>query len=239
MKFSGIQRFTVLDYPGKAACIVFTPGCNFRCGYCHNPEFVLPDQLKELAPDFIDEETVLRFLEGRRGLLDGVVITGGEPTLHLGLTDFIRRVKALGFLVKLDTNGSLPEVFEPMLREGLVDYVAMDVKTSIERYPELTSPCVRPEAIEKSISLIRDLAPDYEFRTTLIRECHDDETVKKICSLVQGAKRFRLQTYRPSVTLDPVFNQHRPFTSQEMRSMGELFQPYVQSVHIDGAPFNA
>ncbi len=238
MKFSGIQRFTVLDYPNKAACIVFTPGCNFRCGYCHNPEFVLPDQLKELAPDFIDEETVLHFLEGRRGLLDGVVITGGEPTLHHGLSDFIRRVKALGFLVKLDTNGSLPEVFEPMLREGLLDYVAMDVKTSLERYPELVSPCVRPEAIGKSIDLIRDLTPDYEFRTTFVRECHDDETIKKICSLVQGAKRYRLQTYRPSVTLDPAFNQYRPFTSQEMRSMGELFQPYVRSIYIDGTPFN-
>lgn len=239
MMFSGIQRFTVLDYPGKTACIVFTPGCNFRCGYCHNPEFVLPEQLKELEPDFIDEAAVLHFLEGRRGLLDGVVITGGEPTLHRSLSDFIRRVKALGFLVKLDTNGSLPEVLEPMLREGLVDYVAMDVKTSIERYPELTSSCVRPEAVKKSMALIRELAPDYEFRTTLIRECHDEETMKSIQALVRGAKRYRLQTYRPSVTLDPVFNQYRPFTSQEMRNMGEVFQSYVQSVFIDGAAFKA
>lgn len=210
MKFSGIQRFTVLDYPEKIACIVFTAGCNFRCGYCHNPEFVLPERVKSMEPEFLDEEVVLRFLETRRGLLDGVVVTGGEPTLHRELPNFMRRVKSLGFLVKLDTNGSLPEMLEPILREGLVDYVAMDVKTSLERYPELVAACVRPDAIRRSIDLIKHLAPDYEFRTTIVREHHGPAEMEAIAKLVEGAKRHVWQGFRPDITLDPAYRLYAP-----------------------------
>lgn len=233
LRCSGVQTFTLLDFPGSIACIAFLPGCNFRCGYCHNPEFVLPERLKETEQSWIDEQSFLAFLDQRRGKLDGVVISGGEPTLHAGLTDFIREICARGFKVKLDTNGSRPEVIGPLLEEGLLDYVAMDVKTSLERYPELVGPCVRPEAIRESIALIRERAPDYEFRTTLLRECHDQETIGKICVLVQGAKRYRLQTYRPAITLDPSFNRYQPFTSQEMREMSEGFLTGCQSVFID------
>ncbi len=238
VRCSGVQTFTLLDFPGSIACIAFLPGCNFRCGYCHNPEFVLPERLKETEQSWIDEKSFLAFLDQRRGKLDGVVISGGEPTLHAGLSDFIREIRARGFKVKLDSNGSRPEVIGPLLEEGLLEYVAMDVKTSLERYSELVGPCVRAEAIRESIALIREKAPDYEFRTTLVRECHDTETMKKIAELVNGSKRYRLQTYRPSVTLDPAFNQYRPFTSQEMRNLGEIVKPYVQKVFIDEVLLN-
>lgn len=232
MKFSGIQRFTVLDYPGHVACIVFTPGCNFRCGYCHNPEFVRPESVKTLEPDFLDEDVIIRFLEGRRGLLDGIVVTGGEPTLHRGLPDFLRRVKALGFLIKLDTNGSLPDVLEPILREGLVDYVAMDVKTSLERYHELVTACVRPDAIRRSIELIKSLAPDYEFRTTIVSEHHGRPEFEAISKLIAGAKRYVLQGFRPDVTLDPSYGRHAPVTSVELEAIKTVFSPTIEKVFI-------
>lgn len=227
MKFSAIQPFTVLDYPDKVACIVFTPGCNFRCGYCHNPEFVLPEQIKKLEPDFLDEETIIHFLERRKGLLDGVVISGGEPTLQGGLPDFIRRVKGMGFLVKLDTNGSRPEILKLLLDEGLLDYVAMDVKTSLDGYVALVGPCIRTSSVESSIELIRERAPDYEFRTTLVRGIHGPHEIEGIRSLVAGARRYALQKFRPSITLDPALSNHSPPDEGEMRFIADLFRPHV------------
>jgi pyruvate formate lyase activating enzyme len=227
MKLSAIQPFTVLDYPGKVACMVFTPGCNFRCGYCHNPEFVLPEQIKKLEPDFLEEETVIAFLGRRKGLLDGVVVTGGEPTLHSGLPAFLRRIKGMGFLVKLDTNGSRPEVLSALIDEGLLDYVAMDVKTSLDAYPALVGPCVRPVCIESSARLIRERVPDYEFRTTLLRGVHGPRELEGIRSLVTGARRYALQKFRPSITLDPALTQGAPPDDGEMRFIAELFRPHV------------
>ena len=160
---------TLLDFPDRVACIVFTPGCNFRCGYCHNPEFVIPENLTKFRESFLSLESVFTFLDTRKGRLDGVVVSGGEPTLQVGLGDFLGKVKSMGFQTKLDTNGSLPEVLKPLLQEMLIDYVAMDVKTSLARYGELTEACVRAEAIRESIELIKDMAPDYEFRTTFPR----------------------------------------------------------------------
>ncbi|MCE9586355.1 anaerobic ribonucleoside-triphosphate reductase activating protein [Candidatus Uhrbacteria bacterium] len=239
VRCSAVQTFTQIDFPGSIACIAFLPGCNFRCGYCHNPEFVLTERLAETSESWIAEDVFLNFLDQRRGLLDGVVISGGEPTLHAGLSDFMRRIREKGFKVKLDTNGSRPEVLAELLDDHLIDYIAMDVKTSLEKYPELVGPCIRPAAIAESIALIKARAPDYEFRTTLIRECHSTKTIEKIRELIRGAKRYRLQTYRPSVTLDPLFANHHPFTSQEMRTIAESFKPYAQSLLIDAAPHNA
>lgn len=232
MRISGIQKFTVLDYPEKTACILFTPGCNFRCGYCHNPEFVLPERLKSLEPHLIAEDDVLRFLESRKYLLDGVVITGGEPTLQRDLPSLMRKVKVLGFSVKLDTNGSLPEILEPILAEGLADYVAMDVKTSLARYPELVGACVRPEAIAKSIELIKALAPDYEFRTTIVSEHHGPAEIEGMRSLVAGARRYVLQGFRPDITLDPAFGSYRAVGRGDLETLVEEFRPAVAEVLI-------
>lgn len=232
MRFSGIQKLTLLDFPCRTACIVFTPGCNFRCGYCHNPEFALPERLKELESSFIPEEDVFAFLKERQGKLEGVVITGGEPTLHHDLPAFMRKVRELGFLVKLDTNGSLPEVLEPILRDGLADYVAMDVKTSLERYPGLVGMPVRPEAITRSIELIKAYAPDYEFRTTICPGHHGRNEIIAIAKLVLGAKRFILQGFRPEITLDPSYATRPATALNDLEAVKALFDESVAEVLI-------
>lgn len=232
VRLSGVQPFTQLDFPGRLACIAFLPGCNFRCGYCHNPEFVLTERLVKSAESWIEGEVFLSFLDRRRGLLDGVVISGGEPTLHAGLPDLIREIRDRGFQIKLDTNGSLPEVLEPLLRDHLLDYVAMDVKTSLERYPELVSACVRPSAILKSIALIKELAPDYEFRTTLIPECHGPKELAGLLDLVRGSVRYAIQAYRPAVTLDPAFAAYRAPDEAFLKSTAEQMRPHVGELII-------
>lgn len=232
VRLSGVQPFTQLDFPGRLACIAFLPGCNFRCGYCHNPEFVLTERLVKTAESWIDGEVFLSFLDRRRGLLDGVVISGGEPTLHAGLPDFIREIRNRGFQVKLDTNGSLPEVLGPLLHDHLLDYVAMDVKTSLEQYPELASACIRPSAIRESIDLIKELAPDYEFRTTMIPKCHGRKEIAGLLELVRGSKRYALQAFRPAITLDPAFASYEPSDEIFLKTIAEQFRPHVQELII-------
>lgn len=169
MHLSAIKKTTLLDYPGKLATIVFTPGCNLRCDFCHNPEFVLPEKIERIRHDFISEEIFFRFLKTRIGFLDGVVICGGEPTIHEDLPNFCQRIKELGLLVKLDTNGTRPEMLENLLAKELIDYVAMDVKHSFDGYDSLTKKSVDISKYKKSIEIIKARAPDYEFRTTLIK----------------------------------------------------------------------
>lgn len=230
MRISAIQKFTTLDFPGKSACVVFTAGCNFRCGFCHNPEFVLPESLKQLEESFIPEEAFWGFLRLRQGLLEGVTLSGGEPLLQGDLPAFLKRIKEMGFAVKLDTNGALPELLEPILKSGSVDYVAMDIKTSLARYGELTGACVRPEAIRKSIDLIRSLSPDYEFRTTIVREHHDAETLDAMRELVRGSRRYALQGFRPGTTLDPTFEQYAAVGEEELKQLGTVFQEDVDEL---------
>lgn len=232
VRLSGVQPFTQLDFPGRLACIAFLPGCNFRCGYCHNPEFVLTERLVKSADSWIEGEVFLSFLDRRRGLLDGVVISGGEPTLHAGLPDFIREIRDRGFQIKLDTNGSLPEALEPLLRDRLLDYVAMDVKTSLERYPELVSACIRPSAIQRSIALIKELAPDYEFRTTIISELHGAKEISGILDLIRGSKRYALQAYRPAITLDPAFAAYKPPDAAFLDAVAKQMRPHIGELII-------
>ena len=230
MRVSAVQKFTTLDLPDRLSCIVFTPGCNFRCGYCHNPEFVLPEQLIKLQHSFIDESTVFSFLNTRIGKLDCVVISGGEPTLQRGLDDFLKRVKEMGFQTKLDTNGSLPDILKPLLENNLVDYVAMDVKTSLERYGELVGACIRPEAIKQSIKLVKTLAPEYEFRTTILNENHDEDTLKLMAEMLDGVKRYALQGFRPAKTLDTAYASYKPVSESELNSIASFFAGRVEEV---------
>lgn len=232
MKLSAIQRFTLLDFPGRVAAIAFTPGCDLRCGFCHNPEFVLPERLCRIAESFIPEDNFFRFLEKRRGLLDGVVVSGGEPTIWRDLPDFLGRIKALGFSTKLDTNGNNPDMLERLLAERLVDYVAMDVKTSLGRYHELAGSGAKLANIERSIGLIQESSIGYEFRTTLIREHHTDATLAELSSLLEGAEEWRLQTFRPEETLDPAFAWYHGFDSDEMVQLAERFQTSGRRVGI-------
>ena len=193
MIISGIQRFTLLDFPGKIACIVFTGGCNYRCGFCHNPEFVLPEELAKLSKSFIPEVAALNFLKKRRGMLEGVVISGGEPTIMPDLEDFIMKVRDLGFAVKLDSNGNRPEVLRSLIDKGLVDYIAMDFKTSLPDYRSLVGQWADEMKLRESIELLKQGDVDYEFRTTLIREVHTPEILKimsKTLARFQGLSCF-------------------------------------------------
>lgn len=231
MMLSAVQRFTVLDYPGKIACIAFTPGCNMRCGFCHNPEFVLPENVAKLRESFIGEEAFFHFLGRRRGLLEGVVVSGGEPTVWQDLPRFLDRIHTAGFLVKLDTNGNHPAMLERLLGEKKVDYVAMDVKTSFEGYPALVGPGARPENIARSVALLRAAAVPYEFRTTLIREVHTREVLRGMAAALKGARQLFLQAFRPGHTLHPRFARYHPFSPEETREIVGLFQETV--LHVD------
>ncbi|OGH67007.1 MAG: anaerobic ribonucleoside-triphosphate reductase activating protein [Candidatus Magasanikbacteria bacterium RIFCSPHIGHO2_02_FULL_41_13] len=232
MLISAIQKFTMLDYPEHTACIVFTPGCNFRCGYCHNPEFVLPEMIAKIRNSFIPEDVFFHFLEQRIGKLDGVVITGGEPTLMPDLRQFIEKIKNLGFLIKLDSNGGRPEVLEKLFAENLLDYVAMDVKTSLREYPRLVGPRLDPNKIQKSIEIIMNSGVDYEFRATMMKELHPAEVLESMSEMMHGAKQFFLQTFRPQKTLDPKFENYQAFSSSELENIAQIFAKNIDHVYV-------
>jgi pyruvate formate lyase activating enzyme len=222
----------MLDFPGKTACIVFTPGCNFRCSYCHNPEFVLPERIRELRSSFIPEETFFRFLDRRGDLLDGVVVTGGEPTLMPDLLDFLRVVKERGFKTKLDTNGNRPTVLKQALDAQLVDYVAMDVKTSLSEYKNLAGPLADPDAIKESIELLKASNISNEFRSTLIQELHPQDVLENMAELLVGARTLYLQKFRSGVVLKPEAAAYNAFSDNEMEEIATFFRATVANVII-------
>lgn len=195
MIFHGFQKTTLLDYPGHVAAIAFVGGCNLRCPYCHNSGLVL----NENELDTFSEEDVISFLRKRAGVIDGLCVSGGEPTLYRELPDFIRRVKQEGFLLKLDTNGTNPDMLRLLLEENLLDYVAMDVKASPEGYQQITGfTGVSYDKIRKSISLLLASDIDYEFRTTIVRELHNADMIRGIAAEITGCRRYYLQNYKDS-----------------------------------------
>ena len=207
MRIAHLQKTSLIEYPGKISAVVFTQGCNLRCPYCHNPELVKP----ELFSEPIDENEVFAFLEKRKGKLDGIVITGGEPALQKGLLDFMQQVKDMGFLVKFDTNGTLTESLEDVIERQLADYIAMDIKGPANKYSEIAGTPVNMDSIFKSIRLIMDSGIDYEFRTTWAIEQLSAEDIIECAMMIKGAKRFALQRFNPSKHLDPaMFNSHPP-----------------------------
>ncbi len=213
LSIGGVQWTTLIDYPGRIAATLFTVGCNFRCPFCHNPELVDPDRF---AP-VLDEDEVLGRLRERSRFLDGVVIGGGEPTLQPALLPFIDRLKGLGLLVKLDTNGSRPDVLRELLAEGLVDYIAMDVKGPFDRYDRLAGIAADVGAIEASIARIAREAPDYEFRTT-VAPTLGREDVLRIAERLTGAKRYVLQAFRvpEKGLLDPTWETKSALPKEEL-----------------------
>lgn len=198
MRIGGFQKFTMVDYPGKLATTVFTVGCTFRCPFCHNPELVLPAQF----PKENMEALFFRHLQERQGKLDGVCITGGEPTLQSDIIEFMRKVKQLGFLVKLDSNGSIPDVLEKAISSGLVDFIAMDIKSSPEKYAQTVGCAVDMEKIRKSVTMITESGIDYEFRTTVVPGIHNETDFEGIADWIGGARAYYLQQYRQSKILD-------------------------------------
>lgn len=227
MTFGGFEKCTLVDYPGKVACMVYTVGCNFRCPYCHNPELV--DETVEAR---YTEQAILDFLATRRGLLDGVVITGGEPTMHEELPAFMRKVKELGFLVKLDTNGTNVRMLERVLHEGLVDYVAMDVKSPLETYSQTVARPVDIDAIRHSIDLLRSSPIEYEFRTTVIKSLLSRDDVEAIGKSIQGAKRYFLQKFVSTKILNPQFRTKTTYTDEEFEDLQALMSRYVERCEV-------
>jgi len=232
MLFSGIHTLTLLDFPVKIAAIVFTPGCNFRCHFCHNPEFVLPEEISKLASGFIKEEKISHFLEKRKGKLDGLVISGGEPTLHDNLPEFIQKVKKKGFLIKLDTNGTNPKMINLLIQKKLVDYIAMDIKTTPENYEKLIAVQTNLKKIEETKNILEESKIEYEFRTTVIKKIHTHEDIKKIAEWTPKSKKHTLQNFRKENLLNKSWGKYESFSKEEMEEMKKILESFGKIVTL-------
>ena len=229
MNIHGLQKLTLLDYPGKTACTVFLAACDFRCPFCHNSQLL--DAGK--AEVVMDDEELLRFLKKREGMLDGVAFTGGEPLLSPELPELLRRIRTMDYAIKLDTNGNRPQQLRSLIDEGLVDYVAMDVKNSLDRYGETVGlRDLDTSRVEESIRLLLEGKADYEFRTTVVKEFHDDASFRGIAKLIQGARRCYLQCFTDRETV-PFAGLHAP-EKEELLHYAELVRPHVESVELRG-----
>ena len=229
MKLHGLQKMTLLDFPGHVACTVFLGGCDFRCPFCHNFELV-----DGTAPAVMEDREFFSFLEKRHGLLDGVAITGGEPCLHPDLPAFIRKIREMGFGVKLDTNGDHPTLLRELLREGLVDYVAMDIKNSPSRYAEtvgLESLDLTP--VRESVRILMEDTADYEFRTTVVDELHGEDDCRAIGDWIRGAKRYFLQPFTDRDTV-PFEGFHAP-SDERLHTYASIMREFVPATAIRGA----
>ena len=229
MNIQGFQKLTLLDYPGKMACTLFTAGCNMRCPFCHNSRLVInPSQQTEFT-----EEEILTYLKKRKGILDGVAITGGEPLMQKDIDTFIEKVRALGYPVKLDTNGTYPEKLKDLVNRGLVDYVAMDIKNSPELYSETVGiGGFDLTKINESIEFLLEGKVDYEFRTTVVRELHSVFSVEGIGKMIKGAKRHYIQAFIDSGEL--IGFALNPVSKAEMETMRNVMLKYVDSCEIRG-----
>lgn len=228
MEIQGLQKMTLLDYPGKVACTVFLGGCDLRCPFCHNGELVEGE-----APAALNDRELTAFLKKRQGLLDGVCVTGGEPLLRPELEGLLSQIKNLGFPVKLDTNGSHPDRLRRLTEAGLVDYVAMDIKNSPERYGETAGrPGLDLAPFRESVSFLLSGAVDYEFRTTVVRELHDGDSFRDIGPWLSGARRYYLQSF---VDRDTVLRAGlHPWERESLEGFVALVRPWVEQVELRG-----
>ena len=229
MRILGLQKLSLVDFPGKVAATVFTGGCDLRCPFCHNAPLVLPGR----GTSALDAGGVLDFLASRRGLLDGVVLSGGESLLQPDAADFLAEVKAMGFAVKLDTNGCHPDALADILDRRLADYVAMDIKNSLEKYPWTVGvPGFDTAPVERSARLLMEGPADYEFRTTLVRPFHEVGDMETIGRWLRGARRYYLQAFVDSGDL--VGGGCAPFTPEEMEGFLQAARPFFQSAALRG-----
>lgn len=233
MQYAGMIKQSLVDYPGEIVSVLFSRGCNLRCPFCHNPDLLIKPRL--VAPP-VDIVEVLEFMQQRKGFLDGVVFSGGEPTLNEDLVTDIRSVKGLGLLVKLDTNGTNTSMIELLLREGLLDYVAMDIKAPVE-YKKYREACERlsPENffnIRSSILLLKGAGIDVEFRTTVVPALHTPEDIVAIARFIEGAQRYTLQQFNPRITLEPGYGRVVPYSKVEMQDLADRCSPYVEEVRV-------
>ncbi|MEI6242330.1 MAG: anaerobic ribonucleoside-triphosphate reductase activating protein [Chlamydiota bacterium] len=228
MKIGGIQHCSLIDFPGKLAAVIFTEGCPFRCHYCHNPSLVLPSETQKR----VEEREVFSFLEKRVGKLDGVVISGGEPTLQEDLIPFIEKIRNMGFCIKLDTSGFFFSVLQELLEKKLVDYVAMDIKAPLDKYAQVIGREVDTKTIQESICLLLQSSISYEFRTTLVGSLHTKEDVVAIAKTIQGAPLYVLQRFFKNITLNPHFQNEDFFSEQIANQYKILVEPYVKECRV-------
>ncbi len=227
MQIGGLQKSTLIDYPGLVACTVFLIGCNFRCPWCYSSELVLPDKITKQP--VISEEEFFSFLEKRKDLLEGVVICGGEPTINPSLPEFILKIKEMGFKVKLDTNGSNPEMIKELIEENLLDYIAMDIKAPLKKkYEKATGVKVDLEKIKKSIEIIKNSKIDYEFRTTVVPEIHTKKDFIEIAKDISPAKKYFLQNFRAEKNIDSSFQNKKPHSSDFLKKTAEEISSFFE-----------
>jgi pyruvate formate lyase activating enzyme len=229
MIIAGLQKTTLIDYPGKIACVVFLAGCNFRCPWCYSSELVLP--LKIAKQSRLSEKDFLDFLRDRKGKLEGVVICGGEPTINKDLTQFIQKIKNLGFSVKLDTNGSNPEMLKDLVDQKLIDYVAMDIKISPENpaYQNLMQEGITMDKIKQSVEFLKRGNVDFEFRTTVVPGVHKKEDFMEIAKWIGGKNvKYYLQNFRAEKTIDPAFEKIESFKEEFLNQIAKEISQYFK-----------
>ncbi len=232
VKIGGLQKTTLIDYPGRVACTVFLIGCNFRCPFCYSSELVLPEKIK-LQPR-IYEKDFFKFLKERRGLLDGVTVCGGEPTINKDLPQFCKKIKKLGYFVKLDTNGSNPQMLKKLIDEKLIDYVAMDIKAPEEKYNKSAGVKVDIKKIQKSIDVLKEGKVDYEFRSTILPRLHTKEDVINMAKWIKGTKKYYLQNFRAEKTVDPKFEKIKPFSKEFLLEIKKEISSFFEICQVRG-----
>ena len=225
----GVKKTSLLDYPDKVSSIVFTQGCNFNCGYCHNPSLL---EFKS-KNDIYSTDVFFDFLNKRKGKLDGVVITGGEPTLQKDLKLFIQKIKEMNFFVKLDTNGTNPEIIKDLLKNNLLDYIAMDIKSTIDKYNKVINKDINTQVIEQSINIIMNSGIDYEFRTTVLPSLISIEDFEKIGQLINGAKKYYLQKFlvQSEINNSELINE-RNYTDEDFGKIKRILSAYIKEIYI-------
>ena len=231
IKIGGLQKMTLLDYPGKMACTIFMSGCNYKCPFCHNRDLVfIPERY-----EYFDPQEILDYLEKRKGILDGVCISGGEPLLQDGLELYISEIRKLGYQIKLDTNGGYPDRLKHIIESGLVDMVAMDIKNSPEKYAEtlgMNKETFRPDAIRRSVEILKESNIEYEFRTTVVRELHTEEDMKKIGEWIGPCRHYYLQQFMDSGNLiQPGFTA---YSKEEMEHFRDTIKAYIPNAELRG-----
>jgi len=225
MEISGLVKTSLIDYPGKIAAVIFTQGCNFHCGYCHNPDLI------EIKKGTLTVKEVLNYLRTRTGKLDGVVITGGEPTVQKGLESLIQKIKKMGFLVKLDTNGSDSEKLRSMIEKKQIDYVAMDIKGTPDKYGMICA-YMNKIVIQESINILKSNAIKYEFRTTVLPLYHELADFEEIGQLIKGAPLYTIQGFRPQITFNKELQKEKSFSREDLEKIREIMEKYVDKVVI-------
>lgn len=227
MIIAGLQKSSLIDYPNEIAAVVFTSGCNFRCPFCHNGGLLEDKKSQKITP-----EEVLDFLKTRQNKLQGVVISGGEPTLHKDLEDFVIKIRDLGFKIKLDTNGSNPSVLIDLINKNLIDYVAMDIKSPLRKYKEATNSNIDTEKIKESIDFLLKGKVDYEFRTTVVKESLSFDDFRIIAQEIKGAKRYFLQKFIGEHAFDETFRDKTTYTKEEFEKIKEILSASIKEIYV-------